>query len=74
MGDEVGMSVEEILSEIDFSEYLRLSEMINYLDEHEDIEGLEYMGEIRTSEELRDIQTAFLDELDTETEAETEAE
>lgn len=74
MGDEVGMSVEEILSEIDFSEYLRLSEMISYLDEHEDIEGLEYMGEIRTSEELRDIQTAFLDELDTETEAETEAE
>ena len=74
MGDEVGMSVEEILSEIDFSKHMQLSEMISYLDEHEDIEGLEYMGEIRTSEELRDIQTAFLDELDTETEAETEAE
>ena len=74
MGDEVGMTVEEILSEIDFSEYLRLSEMISYLDEHEDMEGLEYMGEIRTSEELKDIQMAFLDEFEPQTEAETEAE
>lgn len=74
MADEVGMTVEDVLSEIDFSEYMRLSEMISYLDEHEDMEGIEYMGEIRTSDELKDIQMAFLDEFEPETEAETEAE
>ena len=66
MCDEVGYSAEEFYDDIAFGEYQFLTTLISYLDEHPEIEGIEYQGEIKTAEELTEIRAAFLDELSTE--------
>ena len=74
MADEVGCPVEDILEATDLSPSMVVSELIDYLDEHEDITGIEYMGEIRSRDELSEIRDDILAELypEYETEAETE--
>ena len=43
------------------------------MDEHEDIEGIEYMGEVKTHEELEEIQSELFDEYMSKYAEETEA-
>ena len=74
IADAVGCPVEDILDATDMSPSLVVTELISYLDEHEDITGIEYMGEIRSRDELSEIRDDILAELypEYETEAETE--
>ena len=73
MADEVGCPVEDILEATDLSPSMVVSELIDYLDEHEDITGIEYKGEIRSREDLDAVLSETLDKLSPETEADTEA-
>ena len=61
--EKVGEPMDDCMDTLEFSEWLVLFDMINYLNENPDVKGIEYDGEIRTSEELSEIQSAFLSEL-----------
>ena len=73
MADTVGCPVEDILDAVNFGDYIVVSDLINYMDEHEDIEGIEYMGEVKTHEELEEIQSELFDEYMSKYAEETEA-
>ena len=58
---ELELDPQETLDSIDFSRMLSIYDLINYLDENPEITGIEYEGEIRTSEELHEIADARID-------------
>ena len=64
------MTVDEVLESVGLSRILVLFDLKEYLEEHPEIKGLEYDGEIRNVEEL----DAILDTLLTASAAEGSAE
>ena len=57
---EVGCSLDECLEDIGFSEITHMGDMVTYLDEHPEIEGIEFEGEIMNAEELEALFTERL--------------
>lgn len=52
MCSEVGITLEECLEDIDFSDYIHTEELVNYMKEHPELEGIEFEGEVLNAEEL----------------------
>ena len=63
MCDEVGITLDECFEEIAFAEAAVAYDLEEYLNNHPDIKGIEYQGEIRTAEELDEIFYNAIDEL-----------
>ena len=63
MCDEVGITLEDCFSEMDFAEAAVAYDLERYLNNNPDIKGIEYQGEIRTAEELDEIFYAAIEEL-----------
>ena len=73
MCEEMGITIDEFFSELAYAEAAVAYDLEEYLNNNPDIKGIEYMGEVRTAEELNDIYFAALDEIyPTEEEAVTE--
>ena len=68
MCDEVGITLDECMESIEIGNVMSIYDLITYLDEHPEVKGIEYDGEIRTAEELRDIWGDELAKLEPETE------
>ena len=60
--EEVGVSVDECMESINISDYMVLLEMKKYLDEHPEITGIEYGGEIRSADDLQELGNDWLEE------------
>lgn len=73
MGETVGCSTTDIRNAVDLLDYCVICDLISYMDEHEDITGIEYKGEIRSREDLDAVLSETLDKFSPETEADTEA-
>ena len=71
MCGEVGEPVDECMESIEFDRVSVLYDLVQYLDEHPEIKGIEYEGEIRTAEELDELWNVKLNELYGELEEET---
>ena len=71
MCDEVGITLDECMHEIQYARDSIVFELKSYMEEHPEVTGIEFDGEIRTFEELEqmwndcvDIYFAYLDEED----------
>lgn len=60
---ETGESVDDLEETLETSRVFVLYDLKNYLEEHPEVKGIEYEGEIRTAEELDQIWNIKLDEL-----------
>ena len=60
---ETGESVDDLEETLETSRVFVLYDLKNYLEEHPEVKGIEYEGEIRTAEELDQIWNVKLDEL-----------
>jgi len=67
-------TVEDIQEGVDYNPCSEISNMVTYLEEHEDIKGIEYMGEIKNRDELEEIEKEILEELYPEEAAEAATE
>ena len=61
--EKVGKPIDECKETLAFAQWMVLFELRGYLDEHPEVTGIEYDGEIRTAEELSEIQSELLTEL-----------
>ena len=73
--EEVGADFDQCIETTELNKAMAVYDMKTYLDEHPDIKGIEYQGELRTSEELEEIWSGMLNDLypEPETEDMTEA-
>ena len=60
---EVGMTLEDYDGSMVFGKYNDADALADYLEEHPELKGGEFMGEIKTAEELREMSDAYTDEL-----------
>ena len=60
---EIGQSPDEFREDLEMDRIFVLYDLIEYLDEHPEVKGIEFEGEIRTAEELEDLWSARLDEV-----------
>ena len=60
---QMGESSDEWETDIEASRIMVLYDMEQYLEEHPDVKGIEFEGEIRTAEELDEIMISRLNEL-----------
>lgn len=60
---EVGKSSEEWEEDLEASRIMVLYDLEKYLEEHPDVKGIEFEGEIRTAEELDEIMITRMNEL-----------
>ena len=72
--EKVGEPIDDCMDTLDFGEWMVMYEYINYLDANPEIKGIEYAGEIRTSDDLRELQNEFLSEHNDGPEEETDTE
>ena len=63
MCDEVGISFDDYEASMKICEYNDEDALVKYLEEHPEIKGVEYMGEIKTAEELQKMSDDYMEEL-----------
>ena len=68
--DEVGTPLEDCMQTIDFADVMVLYDLEEYLNQHPDIKGIEYAGEVVDLEGLKTAQDNLLDLLLSEEDAE----
>ena len=71
--DEVGISTDDYYSFVVFDAYNDADAVAEYLEEHPEISAAEYMGEMKTAEELRAMSDAYVDSFFGDTEEEASA-
>jgi len=55
MCSETGTSLDECLEDIEFADAMMVYDLETYLENHPEVAGIEYDGEIRTAEELDEL-------------------
>ena len=63
MCEEVGIPAEDCWESLAMDDLMFVLELKSYMADHPEVTGIEYMGEIRTAEELDQIWDELLDEL-----------
>ncbi len=63
MCDELGTSYDDAAEMLAFNRAYAVHDMIRYMDNNPDVTGVEYEGEVRTREELEEIETERLREI-----------
>ena len=63
MCDEVGITFDDYTASMKLCEYNDEDALVEYLEAHPEIKGAEYMGEIKTAEELQKMSDDYMEEL-----------
>lgn len=63
MCEEAGITFDDYESSMKLCEYNDVDALVEYLEEHPEIKGAEYMGEIKTAEELQKMSDDYMEEL-----------
>ena len=63
MCEEIGTDTERYYDAMEYVPIAVLDDMIEYLEEHEELEGIEYQGEIRSLDELKAIKDDLVKEI-----------
>ena len=68
MAAEVGESMEECQEAIETGEVMYIYDLYMYLDQHPEVKGIEYAGDIRTADEIMDLWGEALEALEPDAE------